>query len=60
MVVLACYPNNPNPVEPFNVKADFDLQGGGLVWYARRQLFLNCTLCPTGAEGDSSTHKKVS
>ena len=34
VVVLAPYPNNPNPVESFNVKADFDLTGGSLVWYA--------------------------
>ena len=62
MVVLAPYPNNPNPVESFNVKTDFDLQGDGLVWYARPQLFFNCTLCPTGTKGPgfSSTHKEVS
>ena len=35
VVVLAPYPNNPNPVESFNVKTDFDLTGDGLVWYAR-------------------------
>ena len=62
MVLLAPYPNNPNPVESFNVKTDFDLQGDGLVWYARPQLFFNCTLCPTGAQAawQSSTHKEVS
>ncbi len=60
MVVLAPFPNNPNPVESFNVKTDFDLQGDGLVWYVRPQLFFNCTLCPTGDNGDSSTHKEVS
>ncbi len=56
------FPNNPNPVESFNVKTDFDLQGDGLVWYAHPQLFFNCTLCPTGAQaaGYSSTHKEVS
>ena len=48
VVVLAPYPNNPNPVESFNIKTDFDLKGDGLVWYARPQLFFNCTLCPTG------------
>jgi hypothetical protein len=47
VVVLAPYPNNPNPVESFNLKTDFDFTGDGLVWYARPQLFLNCTLCPT-------------
>ena len=62
VVLLAPYPNNPNPVESFNVKTDFDLQGDNLVWYARPQLFFNCTLCPTGAQAAwySSTHKEVS
>ena len=62
VVLLAPYPNNPNPVDSFNVKTDFDLQGDGLVWYARPQLFFNCTLCPTGAQAAwySSTHKEVS
>ncbi len=27
MVVLATYPNNPNPVESLNVKTAFDIQG---------------------------------
>ena len=38
----------------------FDLQGDDLVWYARPQLFFNCTLCPTGAMGYSYSHKKES
>jgi hypothetical protein len=69
MVVLvrqiAPFPNNPklNQVQSFNVKTDFDLQGGGLVWYARPgpQLFFNCTvtLCPTGDKGFSYSHKEV-
>ncbi len=57
VIVLASCPNNPNPVELFNVKTDFDLQGDGLVWYACTQLFFNCTLCPTGAKGGRRTHK---
>ncbi len=48
------------PVESFNIKTDFDIQGNGLVWYARPQLFFNCTLCPTGAKGRSGSHKEVS
>ncbi len=60
VVVLAPYPNNPNLVESFNVKTDFGLQGDGLVWYVRPQLFFNCTLCPAGAKGDRGTHKEVS
>ena len=50
VVLLAPYPNNPNTVESFNVKTDFDLQRDCLVWYARQQLFFNCTLCPTGSQ----------
>jgi hypothetical protein len=46
-----CCPNNPNPIESFNIKTDFDIQGNGLVWYASPQLFFNCTLCLTGAKG---------
>ena len=62
VVVLAPFPNNPNPVQSFNVKTDFVLQGDGLVcqWYARPQLFFNCTLCPTGAKGCSASQKEVS
>jgi hypothetical protein len=60
VVVLAPYPNNPNPVESFNLKTDFDWDG--LVWYARPQLFFNCTLFPTGlnASVHSGLHKEVS
>ncbi len=60
VVVLAPFPNNPNPVQSFNVKTDFDSQGDGLVWYARPQLFFNYTLCPTGVTGFSDSHKEVS
>ena len=47
-------------VQSLNVKTDFDLQGDGLVWYARPQLFFNCTMCPTGAKGFSDSYKEVS
>ena len=60
VIVLAPYPNDPHPVESFNVKTEFSLQGDGLVWYARPQLFFNCTLCRAGAMGDRGTHKEVS
>ena len=60
VVLLAPYPHNPHPVESFNIKTDFGLQGDGLVWYARPQLFFNCTLCPAGAKGDRTMHKEVS
>jgi hypothetical protein len=55
VVVLAPYPNNP---ESFNIKTDFDIQGNGMVWYARPQLFFNCTLCPTGAPRGSAVRTK--
>ena len=35
VVVLAPFPNNPNPEQSFNVKTDFDFQEDGLVWHAR-------------------------
>ncbi len=54
-VVLVLYPKNQSPVEPFNIKTDFDLQGNCLVWYERPHHFFNCTLCPIGAKGDNST-----
>ena len=62
VVVIAPYPNNPKPVESFNIKTDFDLTGDGLVWYARPQLFFNCTLCPTGLKASvhGGSHKEVS
>ncbi len=51
-----------NQVESFNATTDFDLQGDCLVWYARPQLFFNCTFCPTGANepGYRASHKEVS
>ena len=62
VVVLAPFPNNPNPVAEFDVVRDFDLNGDGLVWYARPQLFFNCTLCSRGCQGPeySADHKEVS
>jgi hypothetical protein len=62
VVLVAPYPNNPKPVELFNVTTDFELQGDCLVWYACPHLFFNFTLCPTGAKGPgfSASHKEVS
>ncbi len=64
VVLLAPYPNNLKPVESFNIKIIFDLQGDSLVWYELPQLFFNCTLCPTatGVKGPwfSAAHKEVS
>jgi hypothetical protein len=62
VVLLAPYPNNPKPVDSLNATTDFDLQGDGLVWYARPQLFFNCTMCLIGAKGPgfSAFQKEVS
>ncbi len=59
---MAPFPNNPDPVAEFNVVRDFDMNGDGLVWYARQQLFFNCTLCSRGCQGPeySADHKEVS
>ena len=55
-------PNHPNPVQSLNIKTDFDLTEDCLVWYARPQLFFNCTLCPKGLKAPvhSGLHKEVS
>jgi hypothetical protein len=60
VLLLAGLRGNSCTLESFNIKTDFDIQGNGLVWYARPQLFFNCTLCPTGAEERSNSHKEVS
>ena len=62
VVLLAPFPNNPNPVAEFDVVRDFDLTRNGLVWYALPQLFFNCTLCTRGCQGPeySANHKEVS
>ena len=62
VVVLAPFPNNPNPVAEFDATRDFDLTGNGLVWYARPQLFFNCTLCRRGCQDAEywANHKEVS
>ena len=36
------------------------LQGVGMFWYARPQLFFKFTLCPTGEMGFSRRHKEYS
>ena len=42
--LIAPFPNNPNPAEDFDPKRDMDISGQGLMWYARPQLFFNCTV----------------
>jgi hypothetical protein len=55
----------PQQSESFNLKTDFDLTGAA--WYARPQLFFNCTLGPTGLMASvrsgsqcCTSHKEVS
>ncbi len=62
VVVLAPFPNNPNPVQSLNIKTDFASTGDGLVRYGGPQLFFNCTLCPTGLKASvySGSHKEIS
>ena len=58
--LVAQFPFRTEPLEEFNVTRDFDVSGGGEVWYARQQLFFRCTHCPTGAMNDPHRHKEVS
>lgn len=37
-----------------------DISGQGLMWYARPQLFFNCTVCPTGLKAKKSRHMELS
>jgi hypothetical protein len=37
-----------------------DISGNGLMWYARPQLFFNCTMCPTGMQARKQRHMEVS
>ena len=37
-----------------------DISGQGLLWFARPQLFFNCTLCPTGMQARKQRHMEVS
>ena len=60
MCLVAPFPFRSEPLDEFNVTRDFDITGAGEVWYARPQLFFRCTLCPTGAMGDSRTYKEFS
>ena len=61
VVLLAPFPNNPNPVPEFDVVLDI-LTGNRLVCYARPQLFFNYTLCSSSCQGPeySANHKEVS
>ena len=58
--LIAPFPNNPNPAEDFDPKRDMDISGQGLMWYARPQLFFNCTVCPTGQRARKHRHMELS
>ncbi len=54
VVVLAPFPNNPNPVQSFNIKSDFDLKG--TVWCGMHALNSFSTVpCVPQAPGCSVT-----
>ena len=58
--MIAPFPNNPNLPEDFDPKYDMDISGNGLMWYARPQLFFNCTVCPTAMRGKKHSHLELS
>ena len=60
MCLVAPYPFRLEPFNEFNVMRDFDITGGGEVWYARPQLFFKCKVCPTGAMDFPRRHKEYS
>ena len=58
--LVAPYPFRLEPFDEFNFMWDFDITGGGEVWYARPQLFFKCKVCPTGAMDFPRRHKEFS
>ena len=43
----------------FDVQRDFDIQGDGIVWYTRQQLFfscISCTVCPADEQDNPRRH----
>ncbi len=64
VVILVPFPNNRNPVQSFNVKTDFDLQGDGLdqVWCGMHALNSCSTVpcVPQAPSGSGDSHKEVS
>ena len=57
--LIAPYPNNPDPADQFDFATDMDLSGQGLLWYARPQLFFNCTVARTGRLRDTASHRQL-
>ena len=58
--LIAPYPYNPNQPESIEIARDFDMDGGGLLWYGRLQLLFRCTLCRAGRVNDTRCHTEVS
>jgi hypothetical protein len=58
--LVAPYPYGPSTKDQFNVKTDMDLSGDGLLWYARPQLFFNCTVAPVGQLARKARHTELS
>ena len=58
--LVAPYPYNPKTADQFDVKKDMDLSGEGLLWYARPQLFFNCTVAPVGRLQQKERHTELS
>ena len=58
--LVAPYPYGPSTKDQFNVKTDMDLIGDGLLWYARPQLFFNCTVAPVGQLARKARHTELS
>jgi len=57
---VAPFPYNPKPADQFDFKTDMDLKGNGLLWYARPQLFFNCTVAPRGQLRRQESHLELS
>ena len=62
--LVAPQPYNQSPVEGFDLNSDMELTGGGLLWYARPQLFFNLLFAPLAlwfakATGTVWQHKEL-
>jgi hypothetical protein len=58
--LVAPPPYNDKPVEDFDFNADMDFSGNGLLWYAKPQLFFECTVAPTGHLHNKRRHTQLS
>ena len=58
--LVAPPPYNDKPVEDFDFNSDMDFTGNGLLWYAKPQLFFECTVAPTGHLHNKQRHTQLS